>query len=106
MKKFENIIKFIYLPLFLMTVVSTGCQKQEVNSKPPNVILVITDDQGYGDMGYHGNPNVKTPTLDAFARESIRFNDFHVSPVCLPQGLVFNRPGRWPRPFCRKANLL
>ena len=84
MKKSENIIKFIYLPLFLMTVISTGCQKQEVNSKPPNVILVITDDQGYGDMGYHGNPNVKTPTLDAFARESVRFNDFHVSPVCAP----------------------
>ncbi len=84
MKKFENIIKFIYLPLFLMTVVSMGCQKQELNSKPPNVILVITDDQGYGDMGYHGNPNVKTPTLDAFARESLRFNDFHVSPVCAP----------------------
>ena len=56
-----------------MTVVSMGCQKQELNSKPPNVILVITDDQGYGDMGYHGIANMKAPSQDAFARENVRF---------------------------------
>lgn len=47
----------------------------------PNVILIITDDQGYGDLGITGNPHVKTPAIDNFARESIRFNDFYVSPV-------------------------
>lgn len=50
----------------------------------PNVILIITDDQGYGDLGYNGNPHVKTPVLDRFANESIRFNEFYVSPVCAP----------------------
>lgn len=50
----------------------------------PNVILIITDDQGYGDLGFTGNPHVKTPVLDRFARESIRFNEFYVSPVCAP----------------------
>jgi arylsulfatase len=50
----------------------------------PNVILVITDDQGYGDLGITGNPHVKTPTLDAFAKESVRFANFYVSPVCAP----------------------
>jgi arylsulfatase A-like enzyme len=50
----------------------------------PNVVLIITDDQGYGDLGFTGNPHVKTPVLDNFARQSIRFNQFYVSPVCAP----------------------
>ena len=55
-----------------------------LNESRPNVILIITDDQGYGDLGITGNPHVKTPVIDKFARESIRFNDFYVSPVCAP----------------------
>ncbi|MPR33489.1 sulfatase-like hydrolase/transferase [Cytophagaceae bacterium SJW1-29] len=51
---------------------------------PPNVILVITDDQGYGDLGITGNPHVRTPVIDKFAKESVRFNRFYVSPVCAP----------------------
>ena len=44
----------------------------------------MTDDQGYGDLGVTGNPHVKTPVLDKFANENIRFNNFYVSPVCAP----------------------
>lgn len=51
---------------------------------PPNVLVVITDDQGYGDLGADGNPVLKTPHLDAFAKESVRLKRFHVSPVCSP----------------------
>jgi arylsulfatase A len=50
----------------------------------PNVLLVITDDQGYGDFGLHGNPHVRTPVLDRFAREGTRFERFFVSPLCAP----------------------
>jgi len=50
----------------------------------PNIVLIITDDQDYGDLGFTGNPHVKTPVIDNFARESIRFNRFYVSPVCAP----------------------
>ncbi|MEM6379097.1 MAG: arylsulfatase, partial [Bacteroidota bacterium] len=50
----------------------------------PNVIIIITDDQGYGDFGFTGNPHVKTPNLDELAGESVRFNNFYVSPVCAP----------------------
>ena len=50
----------------------------------PNVILVMTDDQGYGDLGCHGNPHLKTPHLDKLHSESVRFTDFHVSPFCTP----------------------
>jgi len=50
----------------------------------PNVLLVVTDDQGYGDLSCHGNPILKTPNLDALHRQSIRFTDFHVAPMCTP----------------------
>lgn len=50
----------------------------------PNVILVMTDDQGYGDLSCHGNPVLKTPNLDQLYAESVRFTDFHVSPFCTP----------------------
>ncbi|OHB81104.1 MAG: arylsulfatase [Planctomycetes bacterium RBG_16_64_10] len=50
----------------------------------PNVILIITDDQGYGDFGVTGNPIVKTPHLDTMARRSAQMTTFYVSPVCSP----------------------
>ena len=50
----------------------------------PNVILVITDDQGYGDLGCHGNPVALTPHLDRLHGESVRFTDFHACPMCTP----------------------
>jgi len=50
----------------------------------PNIILVMTDDQGYGDLGSTGNPIVKTPHIDAFHAASVRFTDFHASPTCAP----------------------
>ncbi|MBM3888274.1 MAG: arylsulfatase [Verrucomicrobia bacterium] len=50
----------------------------------PNVILVLTDDQGYGDLSCHGNPILKTPHLDRLHAESVRFTDFHVAPMCTP----------------------
>lgn len=50
----------------------------------PNVVLVMTDDQGYGDLSCHGNPVVRTPNLDKLYAESVRFTDFHVAPMCTP----------------------
>ncbi|MCF7972304.1 MAG: sulfatase-like hydrolase/transferase, partial [Phycisphaerae bacterium] len=50
----------------------------------PNVILIVTDDQGYGDFGFIGNPVIKTPHLDAMAKNSARMTHYYVSPVCAP----------------------
>ena len=50
----------------------------------PNIILIMTDDQGYGDLAIHGNPLLETPHLDALARGSATMTNFHVSPVCSP----------------------
>ncbi len=50
----------------------------------PNIIFLITDDQGYGDLSSHGNPVLKTPHFDALRARSLRFTDFMVSPTCAP----------------------
>jgi len=52
--------------------------------KLPNIILILTDDQGYGDVGYTGNTRIKTPNLDKFAKENLEFTQFYVSPCCTP----------------------
>jgi arylsulfatase A-like enzyme len=50
----------------------------------PNVIILLTDDQGYGDLSCHGNPHLKTPHLDRLHGESTRLVDFHAAPMCTP----------------------
>lgn len=53
-------------------------------SQKPNVIIIMADDMGYGDLGAHGNPLIKTPNLDQLVTESTSFTNFYVSPVCAP----------------------
>jgi arylsulfatase len=50
----------------------------------PNVILILADDLGYGDLGAHGNPRLQTPNLDRLRAQSVRFTDHHVAPMCTP----------------------
>lgn len=61
----------------------------------PNVVLIMTDDQGYGDLACHGNPMLKTPNLDTLHRDSVRFTDFHVSSFCTPTRAAL-MTGRYP----------
>jgi arylsulfatase A-like enzyme len=56
----------------------------------PNVILILTDDQGYGDFGCYGNTQIRTPNLDHFHDESVRFSNFYVQPVCSPTRTCLN----------------
>ena len=66
----------------------------------PNVIVVMTDDQGYGDLSANGNPVLRTPNLDQLAAESIRLTDFHVAPMCTPtRGQLMS--GRHALPMAR-----
>ncbi|MBT3380812.1 MAG: arylsulfatase [Lentisphaerae bacterium] len=55
-----------------------------MDTTAPNVIMIITDDQGYGDLACHGNPVALTPNLDRLHGESVRFTDFHGAPMCTP----------------------
>ena len=50
----------------------------------PNIVLIVTDDQGWWDVGAYGNKSIETPAMDRLAREGVRFTDFYVSPVCAP----------------------
>ena len=61
--------------------------------RKPNVVFVITDDQGYGDLACHGNPVIHTPNLDDMHGESVRLTNFHVGPTCAPTraGLMTGR---------------
>jgi arylsulfatase A-like enzyme len=55
-----------------------------VKGKRPNIIYVMTDDQGYGDIAAHGNAVIRTPNLDRLHKESVRLTEFHASPTCSP----------------------
>ena len=82
--------------LFLLLLCWWNIQAQTPTStQRPNVIVVLTDDQGIGDLGCHGNPWLKTPHLDAFYAESVRLTDFHVSPLCTPTRAAIIT-GRYP----------
>ena len=72
-----------------------------VVAQRPNVVLVITDDQGYGDVAAHGNEMIRTPNLDALHADSVRLTDYHVDPTCSPtrsalmSGRYSTRTGVW-----------
>lgn len=76
----------------LLTALVAGCARAGVTPasgvgpalRAPNVILIVTDDQGYGDLGFTGNGRISTPNLDRLAREGTTFTAFYVSPVCAP----------------------
>ncbi|MEX1048672.1 MAG: arylsulfatase [Akkermansiaceae bacterium] len=69
--------------------------------KRPNIVFIVTDDQGYGDLGHTGNPVLKTAHIDKLAAESSSLTDYHVSPTCSPTraslltGRWANRTGVW-----------
>jgi arylsulfatase A-like enzyme len=67
-----------YFLLFLPVIHAASAQSR------PNIIFMITDDQGYGDISAHGNPVLKTPHLDRLREQSVRFTNFQVSPTCAP----------------------
>ena len=79
----DSISKTCGLVIWLMVFALASCQNTS-EEEAYNVILIMTDDQGYGDIGAHGNPILETPALDKLYNESIRFTDFHVNPFCAP----------------------
>lgn len=72
-----------------------------VGAEKPNVLIVITDDQGYGDVAFTGNPAIKTPNIDRLRNEGLLLNNFHVDPTCAPTrsalmtGRYSDRVGVW-----------
>lgn len=85
----------------LLTLLALTVLSGPVVAAAPNVVLIMTDDQGYGDLSCHGNPILQTPNLDKLYAESIRLTDYHVAPTCSPTrsalvtGHWTNRTGVW-----------
>jgi arylsulfatase A-like enzyme len=61
-----------------------NCQSVTENESRPNIILILTDDQGWGDLSINGNQDLLTPNIDQLAFDGVRFDRFYVSPVCSP----------------------
>ncbi len=70
--------------LLLLFTITHPLKAAEAKIDMPNVVIIVTDDQGYCDLGCHGNKLIRTPHLDKLHSESIRLADFHVSPFCAP----------------------
>ncbi len=75
---------FLALTLFFILSLREPCISASRETDRPNVVLIMTDDQGYGDFGFTGNPIIQTPHLDRLASESVFLTNFCVSPVCTP----------------------
>ncbi|RAJ12343.1 arylsulfatase [Arenibacter echinorum] len=100
-------LHFVYavLALVLLSCADGKPKKESVEQlgteKPPNVIIVITDDQGYGDLGFTGNPAINTPNIDRLSTQGTLLNNFHVDPTCAPTraalmtGRYSDRVGVW-----------
>ena len=87
------------ITLFFLSGV-TAC----VQSRPPNILLIVADDLGYADLGVHGCKDIPTPHIDSLAKNGIRFTDGYVSgPYCSPTraGLL---TGRYQQRFGHEFN--
>ncbi|BFP40136.1 arylsulfatase [Flavobacteriaceae bacterium GF1] len=81
--------KLILGVVLIQIILFSSCHtKKEEKGKPiakkPNVVLIMTDDQGWGDLSIHGNKNLNTPNIDALALNGVSFENFYVQPVCSP----------------------
>ncbi len=78
----HRLIAYLFLLVFGGALLP-ACQ-QAAPERPPNLLVILTDDQGWGDLSYSGNPHLSTPAIDALARQGVSFDRFYVSPVCSP----------------------
>ena len=72
-----------------LTLLSFLSPSAFADDRKPNVVILLTDDQGWGDLSVHGNTNLRTPNIDSLARDGATFESFFVSPVCSPTRAEF-----------------
>lgn len=77
-------MKSRYLTGCILFILVAGFYSSAKAQPSPNIVIILTDDQGWGDIASHGNPDIYTPNLDSLASAGARFDRFYVSPVCAP----------------------
>ena len=93
-----------WLLAFVVSAVSVSLRAAEVSAFRPNIVLIVTDDMGYGDCSSYGDTDLQTPFMDEIARNGIRFTQFRVNPLCAPTrsslmtGLYSLEAGMWRGP--------
>lgn len=91
--------KQIGLASLALSSVLNGCRS--LIMQKPNILFILTDDQGYGDLGCHGNTEIQTPNLDRLHQKSVRLTNYHSGTTCAPtrsglmSGMDCNRAGAW-----------
>ena len=82
----RSILNLAFCASLCILFLTSSCQRKGKPSEPrrPNVLLILTDDQGWGDLGVHGNSNIRTPNLDELSRSGVTLTQFFVQPVCSP----------------------
>src|SRR6266576_1840885 len=80
---------FVILILILLLISAGGQSVAAEKSAGPNVVIILADDQGWGDLSINGNMNLRTPNLDSFARQGAVLERFYVCPVCAPTRAEF-----------------
>ncbi|MCC9600115.1 arylsulfatase [Stieleria sp. JC731] len=87
----------VWLLIVVLSLISLGSSRQccfaeeqaSGNSSRPNIVVVLADDQGWGDLSLHGNPNLQTPNIDSLARDGAHLSNFYVCAVCSPTRAEF-----------------
>ncbi len=78
-----------------ITILATFGGAIQAGNPKPNILLIVSDDQGYGDFSIHGNPHLQTPHIDQLGQSGVRFDRFYVNSFCAPTRAAL-LTGRWP----------
>src|SRR5262249_48026539 len=83
-RTFPAVVASVLTLLFTCT-----CTGPASAAERPNIVVILADDQGWGDLSVHGNTNLSTPNIDSLARDGALFERFFVCPVCAPTRAEF-----------------
>ena len=92
--------KLCFLAIFLT---GFGLSEVQAEDRPPNFVVIFTDDQGYADVGCFGSPDIRTPRLDAMATEGMKLTSFYAQPICGPSRAAL-MTGCYPMRVAERGN--
>jgi len=95
MKRSLLLLALVWISGGQLALAAPSIQNPKSKIQRPNILLILTDDQGYGDFSIHGNPHLQTPHIDRLGQSGVRFDRFYVNSFCAPTRAAL-LTGRWP----------